>query len=258
MGGSAPARCSAPEPAQDIADYVHNLTTRLAKAKRMFVRIKFVRKAIISLALVDTGNLSQTLISDNLAKLLGLKVTPVAVNLRAPDTQTIRVEGEANISFFMEGVKREFQCKAYVIKDLAFPINLGFSFLDYARAHIDFQTKVLAFGRGEGVVGLLERNTHLDAPSLDIRFSTVIQDANNLNLDASNYMLYIPTRACASVEKRRPLQIGARAPVLKPEMLHQVSGEVPLPAPLPHFRFPSELGTSEGAYTRGEGGDVGQ
>ena len=146
-----------------------------------------------------------------MAKLLGLKVTPAAVNLRAPDTQTIRVEGETNISFFMEGVKREFQCKAYVIKDLAFPINLGFSFLDYARAHIDFQTKVLAFGRGEGVVGLLERNTHLDAPSLDIRFSTVIQDANNLNLEASNYMLYIPTRACASVEKRRPLQIGARA-----------------------------------------------
>ena len=99
-------------PAQDIMDYVHNLTTRLAEAKRMFVCVKFARKAIISLALVDLGNLSKTLISDNLAKLIGLKVTPVAVKLRAPDTQTIRVEGEADFAFFMEGVKRKFQCKA--------------------------------------------------------------------------------------------------------------------------------------------------
>ena len=129
----------------------------------MFVKVKFARKSIISLALVDSGNLSQTLISDRLAKLIGLKVSPVSVKLRAPDTQTIKVEGEADISFFMEGVKREFTCKAYVIKDLAFPVNLGFSFLETARAHLDFQTKILAFGRGEGAVGLLHRNAPLDA-----------------------------------------------------------------------------------------------
>ena len=72
----APAQ-DIPAPAQDIIDYVQNLSTRLTEKKHMFIKVKFARKSIISLALVDSGNLSQTLISDRLAKLIGLKVSPV-------------------------------------------------------------------------------------------------------------------------------------------------------------------------------------
>ena len=86
--------------------------------------------------------------SEQLAKILGLKITPIHVNLRAPDQQTIKVLGQTDISFYLEGVKKQFSQRAYVIKDLSFPVNLGRLFLGDARALLDFLAETLSFGRG--------------------------------------------------------------------------------------------------------------
>ena len=219
MGSSTLARCAPPAPdtsapapditpinhlPQDIEEYVNTLTSRLQDSKRTFVRIKFVRRAVISLALVDSGNLSKTLLSEQLAKILGLKITPINVNLRAPDQQTIQVLGQTNISFYLEGVKKQFSQCAYVIKDLSFPVNLGRLFLGDARAHLDFLAETLSFGRGEGAVALLDKSSRLDAPSLDTRFTPTLQDALNLGISASDFVLFIPARMRACPEMRRP------------------------------------------------------
>ena len=260
MGSSAPARCapsapdtSAPAPditpsnhlPQDIEEYVNTLTSRLQDSKRTFVRIKFVRRAVISMALVDSGNLSKTLISEKLAKILGLKITPINVNLRSPDQQTIQVLGQTNISFYLEGVKKQFSQCAYVIKDLSFPVNLGRLFLGDARAHLDFLAETLSFGRGEGAVALLDKSSRLGAPSLDTRFTPTLQDALNLGIHESDFVLWIPARMRACPELRRPPQVGARTPLPEPESVQQMWGEED---PRPHFRSPSRM-SAGGACT---------
>ena len=140
--------------------------------KHSFIRVKIHSRNILALALVDSGNLARTLMSEVLCKTLNLSMTESDIKLKSPTQTTIAVVGEIrDFKFFIENVPASVSVeRALVVRNLAYPLNLGRSFLQQERARLDFSG-------GPGYVVIQEVHVpfststiNLLQPSVDYRF----------------------------------------------------------------------------------------
>ena len=130
-----------------------------------FLRFRGTGNPILGLALVDTGNLTFSLISATLAEALGLSVEPTEQNLSAFDCTSLQVCGRTTTSFplHVEGQVRPLTIDALVIKDLPYPMNLSARTLAKNDITLKFSEQDQTLCRGENTTALVR----LDKPLLE-------------------------------------------------------------------------------------------
>ena len=106
----------------------------------IFLRIKVCNQPLLSMALVDSGNLSTTLISEHFFEALHRPLLPTNIVLRSPNNkQDIVVLGSTlPFKLWIENLSRPVEIEPLVVQDLTYPINLGRSFLEKNRIILDF------------------------------------------------------------------------------------------------------------------------
>ena len=140
----------------------------------IFIRTKIFNRPILAYALIDSGNLSQTLISEQLYKKLKLPLLPTNIVLRSPNKSAINVLGAVpSFKIWLENIERAIEIEPLVIKDLTYPINLGQAFLSRYQATLDFSRPPGLFQINGQNTPLVSNKTPLMKPSLDIRFRKV-------------------------------------------------------------------------------------
>ena len=145
----------------------HNVTT--------FVRFKIYKRSAIGQALVDTGNLSYSLMDARFAKKIGLETTEAPVKLKAANGSSIPVVGIArkNVPIFLENIPTPLIIRPLVVSGLSFPLNIGSNTLTQNKVALDFSTAPTTL-RTKGYSTPLETaDRPLLQPSLDVRFKKV-------------------------------------------------------------------------------------
>ena len=81
----------------------------VVNSNESFLKSKVANRSILLSALVDSGNLSEDLISLDLFARLGIKKEAANVNLRSPDKSALEVLGRARpFKIYIEGIPRPF------------------------------------------------------------------------------------------------------------------------------------------------------
>ena len=106
------------------------------------MRTKIFNRPLLSMALVDSGNLLTTLISERFFQALNRPLLPTNIVLRSPNNkQDIVVLGSTPpFKIWIENLSRPVEIEPLVVRDLTYPINLGRSFLEKNRIILDFST----------------------------------------------------------------------------------------------------------------------
>ena len=155
--------------------------TRQHKRPLGYVRVKIFNRSILAKALVDSGNLFADLISEELAKLLRLKIygQPRTVGTAA-NAGTVTVLGRTKPFYlFLEGINQPVQIRPYVVQDLAHPINLGQAFLRDHKADMTFREDGIQLRLKGKVTVLTHSGTPLSTPSIDARIKGLLDKWKN-------------------------------------------------------------------------------
>ena len=154
--------------------------------------------------LIDSGNLCNDLISEDLAKTLNLKIDKsVQRNVgTACSNGKVRMVGRTKpIVLYLEGLKYPVIINPWVIKDLAHPINLGEKFLRRYNANLQFTADCTRLKIKTHSIDLKTPNFNLAENSVDSRIKPVV--------DWYKYVGKNPTIAnettILDVRKRKPL-----------------------------------------------------
>ena len=149
---------------------VNFINSRISKTS--FVRVKILHRDLIAIALIDSGNLAHSLMSYDLARTLRANIQTSNIQLRAPNQSDIQVIGSVPVlKFYIEQVPVHFEIRnVLVVNNLAYPLNLGRTFLSDEKAQLDF-TQIPGFLHTQGVkIPLIDGRANLLDPSLDHRF----------------------------------------------------------------------------------------
>ena len=105
-----------------------------------YVRVKIFKKPIVAKMLIDSGNLVHDLISEDFAKKIRVKYTPVTKKIgTAAKGGSVSIVGQSMpIKIFIENVAKPVIIEPYVVRDLAHPINVGRSFLGRYEGKLEF------------------------------------------------------------------------------------------------------------------------
>ena len=97
----------------------------------IFVRVKLFRRSLLAYCLVDTGNLSYSLVSESLYSALKIPLSPSIHRLRSACGDHIEVLGEvSSLPLIFEGAKRPIHVRdLLVVRNLSVPVNLSLRFL---------------------------------------------------------------------------------------------------------------------------------
>ena len=155
--------------------------TNPTAGKRIFVRTKLYRRPILSFGLVDTGNLSRCLVSEDLWNKVKAPLHQTNQRLRSADGSEMKVLGAArNFKIYLENVRKPVILEdPLVVSGLTVPLNISMSQLEKARACIDcseFPKNVLRFPRQGTSSPLYSLSTPYLSPSQDSRFHEVIEN----------------------------------------------------------------------------------
>ena len=103
------------------------------------------KRELITTALVDTGNLAVTLMSENLYNTIKVPLIKSSYSLKSPDNSKLTVLGETKepIHFYIEDIKRSIAVKPIVVKDLSYNLNLSASTLKDNKVKLDFSASPL-------------------------------------------------------------------------------------------------------------------
>ena len=169
-----------------------NFINRINQSHRTsFVRIKISNKDLLITALVDSGNLAHTLCSYSFAKSANLPILPSDILLRSPNQKHIDVVGKIEeLKFFIENVPCAIIVRdLLVVRDLAYPLNLGRGFLSDERAQLDFsqspgylQLQGVKIPLNNGKLNLLE-------PSTDFRFKNTQDKLRDSGIHGESLMV---------------------------------------------------------------------
>ena len=126
----------------NINQIISNVDNKYNQQCRSFVRCKIYKRGIIFKSLIDTGNLFETLISEEFANGLGLKIDVKS----ATNVGTAHKDGKMKILgkserfvIYFEGIKTGFNIQAYVAENLNQPLNLGRRFIGEVKAKMEFE-----------------------------------------------------------------------------------------------------------------------
>ena len=102
---------------------------RLAPAG--YVRVKIRNRAILVKTLIDSGNLADDIISEDLSEALGLKLKEVTgVIGTAAAGGSLKIVGRAGpITIYLEGITYPCVIRPYVLRGMNHAMNLGNKFL---------------------------------------------------------------------------------------------------------------------------------
>ena len=97
----------------------------------IFVRVKMFRRSLLAYGLIDTGNLSYSLVSESLYNSLKIPLSPSIHRLRSACGDHIEVLGEiSSLPLIFEGAKRPIHVRdLLVVRNLSVPVNLSLRFL---------------------------------------------------------------------------------------------------------------------------------
>ena len=157
------------------------------------MRTKIFNRPLLSMALVDSGNLSTTLISERFFQALNRPLLPTNIVLRSPNNkQDIVVLGSTPpFKIWIENLSRPVEIEPLVVRDLTYPINLGRSFLEKNRIILDFSTGPGTLIMNGERTTLVSRATPLKKLSLDHRFRKVQTDLIDIGAPENNFM-FVP------------------------------------------------------------------
>ena len=170
-------------------------------SRRIFCRIKLFRRPIMTYGLVDTGNLSRCLISENLWLKIKAPLKDTRQRLRSADGSDMRVLGTIDhFKIYMEEVAIPIEIVSpLVVRGLTVPINIGIDQLEAMRASIDCTrapANVVRFLHGESP--LYSLTTPYLCPSKDPRFQNVINQLKTLSTKVEIGGKQVPYQATAS------------------------------------------------------------
>ena len=150
---------------------LNTIASGRGKSSPIFVRFKVKRRNLLAHALVDSGNLSHSVISDKLFNRLHLELLPCQIKLISPNQTQIEVLGfSAPFSFYIENLKRIFTIQPIVVKNLTVPLNLSRCFLAQNSMSLSFSPSDSYLSCGDGRTPLHANHRSLMANSIDFRF----------------------------------------------------------------------------------------
>lgn len=142
-----------------------------------YVRVKIFRKPTVVKMLVDSGNLVNDLISEDFARRLKVKYTPVTKHVgTAAKGSSVKIIGRSEkIKLFIENIPRPVVIRPYIVKDLSHPINVGRDFLGRYCGKLEFTASDSYLEVLGSKVKLLTKIEPLVNPDItDARFKKVI------------------------------------------------------------------------------------
>ena len=149
-----------------------------------FVRVKIYKRDIICKGLLDSGNLFNTLISEELFQGLGLKMnsneSPEVGT--ANSAQTIEILGRSEpFQIFLEGVRKAFWIQPYVARNVRHPLNLGQDFLGQECVTLNFNQEHNSFTIAGDTTRMITKRQPLLIPNfVDHRFQRVVEKLHNV------------------------------------------------------------------------------
>ena len=157
---------------------VSNENIMVPQESKGFIRCKVSNKPVIIRAIVDCGNLYDTLISEELCKTLRLKITGKSQDVgTAAKNSTIKILGRAEpLVIFIEGINKKFSIRPSVVRGLSHTLNLGLHFLREYKCQMTFNPTGVQLQVGGDHISLIGGKSPLDKPSLDKRFHPLLTE----------------------------------------------------------------------------------
>ena len=126
--------------------------------------------------MIDSGNLYGDIISEELAKKLRLKIYGPGSRVGvAKANASLEILGKVRpFSMFIEGMKNPVRVSPVVARGLTHPINLGQAMLRCHEADLIFRQDDIQLKIGEHSVPLHPGTRTLTRPSVDIRFTSIL------------------------------------------------------------------------------------
>jgi hypothetical protein len=117
-----------------------NKSAQENKNNSAYVRVKISHKPVVAKMLVDSGNLVNDLISEEFAKQIRVKYTPVERKVgTAAKGGSVKITGRSEpIRIFIENIPHAVVITPYVVRDLSHPINVGRDFLGRHEGRLEF------------------------------------------------------------------------------------------------------------------------
>ena len=174
------SRDSAKSPLVDVGNVnLYNKRPLAQAGLSGFVRAKLYKRNIIVRSIVDSGNLFNTLISEELFKGLGLALDPTDTPDvgTANNKQSIEILGRSQpFQLFLEGIRKAIWIHPYVARGVRHPLNLGRDFLSQEKVSLHFgeENSFLTIA-GDSVRMITRRQPLLLTKFLDHRFQKVIE-----------------------------------------------------------------------------------
>ena len=171
--------------------------------KCAFARIKIFRRPILTFTLLDTGNLSRCLISEDIWKQLKLPLTPTRQKLRSADGSEMKVLGSApEFKFYFENMKTPVEVTdALVVRGLTVPLNFSMAQIEKVGGVIDCSAAPRnVFRIKKEFTPLLSLSTPYSKTSLDSRFDKILQECKKghvteAKLNGTSIQVHPPIRA---------------------------------------------------------------
>ena len=154
-----------------------NLTTGGRPPSIGYVRVKIRKRLLLTKAIIDSGNLYGDIISEQLAKDMGLKIrsSPASVGTAAAGG-SVKVLGRVQpIDIYIEGIKHPITIRPSVVRDLAHHMNLGQDFLRNHQADMTFRPGGIQLKVKGNTAALVHAKSSITQPSIDTRIDGVIQ-----------------------------------------------------------------------------------
>ena len=126
--------------------------------------------------MIDSGNLCGDIISEELAKMLRMKIYGPSSRVGvAKDKASLEILGRVRpFSIFLEGMKNPIKVSPLVARGLTHPINLGQAMLRCNEADLNFRQNDIQLKIGENSIPLHPGSRSLTRPSVDVRFTTLL------------------------------------------------------------------------------------
>jgi len=119
---------------------VNYVTQEKTQRNSAYVRVKLFKKPVIVKMLVDSGNLVSDLVSEEFARQVGAKFDPVQKRVgTAAKGGSVNIVGRCRpFKLFIENLSQAVEIRAFVVKELSHPINMGQEFMGRYQGWLEF------------------------------------------------------------------------------------------------------------------------
>lgn len=147
-----------------------------------YLRAKIFGRGVLSKVIIDSGNLYNDLISEELCKKLNLKIIGKSKQVgTASSTGTVLILGQVQpFKIYLENMKHPVLVRPSVVRNLAHPVNLGERFLREHGADMNFRINGIQLKIKGSTVDLEAEEVNLVKPSIDKRIQDIIDKFKEL------------------------------------------------------------------------------